>query len=637
VPVTIFEFGDLRLDCSRFELWRAGRSLKLERKPMELLILLATREGDLVTRAEIAERLWGSEVFVDTEHGINTAIRKVRQALRDDPNQPRFVQTVMGKGYRFIGPISEAHPPPSALPPEPAAPGAVDVATTIPTPQSSTSETGASWHRPRLRSWLLIGASAVVLCCITAFTLHAHWSRERSARAATSNIQSIAVLPLDNLSGDPAQNYFADGMTDELTTMLAKNSTLRVVSRTSVMQYKGAHRPLRDIAHELSVDGILEGSVERSDGKVHMTIQLIQASTDTHLWADSYERDANDVVTLPSEAAEAIAKRLNSAVAPPASTRYVNPEAHDAYLHGHYLWVSGQNDKAGEYFRKATELQPDYAPGWSGLSIYYGAGAVDGLLDPRTALAAQDVAARKAVILDDALPEAHLAMAATYWLHNWDLARADQEVLRAIKLDPKFAEAHHLRAKILGALNRHQEAIAEQKIATELDPFARPYALPLSYVLARQYDAAITDGLQRLESTPNDATLHGILSWAYRCKGMHKEAVQRLGPYFLLQGDKSSAESVQRAFELGGYKAVVHWQISDTERKSAKQYVSPINLALLHAQLGQREKALALLEEGYRQHSPYMLDIQNDPAYDFLHSDERYRSIIRKVGLPPAW
>ena len=637
MPVTIFEFGDLRLDCSRFELWRAGRSLKLERKPMELLILLATREGDLVTRAEIAEHLWGSEVFVDTEHGINTAIRKIRQALRDDPDQPRFVQTVMGKGYRFIGPISEVRLPPPFLDPEPAAPGARDVATTIPAPQSSTSEAGAPSRRPRLPSWLLIGASVIVLCCITAFTLHAHWSRERSARAATSNIRSIAVLPLDNLSGDPAQNYFADGMTDELTTMLAKNSTLHVISRTSVMQYKGAHRPLREIAQALGVDGILEGSVERSDGKVHMTIQLIQASTDTHLWADSYERDANDVVTLPSEAAEAIAKRLNSAVAPPPSARYVNPEAHDAYLHGHYLWFSGQNDKAGEYFRKATELQPDYAPGWSGLSIYYGAGAVDGLLDPRTALPAQDVAARKAVILDEALPEAHLAMAATYWLHNWDLARADKEVLGAIELDPKFAEAHHLRAKILAALNRHKEAIAEQKRATELDPFARPFALPLSYILARQYDAAITDGLQRLESTPNDATLHGVLSEAYRCKDMHNEAVQMLGPYFLLQGDKSSAESVRRAFEQGGYIAVVRWEISDTERKSAKQYVSPVEMALLYAQLGQREKTLALLEEGYRQHSPYMLDIQNDPAYDFLHNDQRYRSLITKIGLPQAW
>jgi TolB-like protein/DNA-binding winged helix-turn-helix (wHTH) protein len=637
VPVTIFEFGDLRLDCSRFELWRAGRSLKLERKPMELLILLATREGDLVTRAEIAERLWGSEVFVDTEHGINTAIRKIRQTLRDDPEEPRFVQTVMGKGYRFIGPISEVHPPPSTLHLEPVAPGVIGVATTIPTPQSSTSETGPPSHRPQPRPWLLIGASAVILCCITALTLRAHWSRERSARAATTNIQSIAVLPLDNLSGDPAQNYFADGMTDELTTMLAKNSTLHVTSRTSAMQYKGAHRPLREIAQALGVDGILEGSVERSDGKVHMTIQLIQASTDTHLWADSYERDANDVVTLPSEAAEAIAKRLNSAVAPPASARYINPEAHDAYLHGRYLWFREQYEKSADYFRKATELQPDYALGWTGLADYYGAGVIDGNLDPRTALPAESAAARKAIALDDSLAQAHLSLAAAYWMSNWDPVRADQEAQRAIEIDPKFAEAHHLRAKFLSMLNRHPDAIEAQKKAMELDPFGRPWAMAYIYILARQYDASITDALQRLESTPNDPTLHGILFWAYRCKGREKEAVQELERYFTLSGENTSAENVRRTYAQGGYKPTLYWQIRDLERKSAKQYVSPVEMALLYAQLGQREKTLALLEEGYRQHSPQLLDIQNDPAYDFLHADPRYRSLIRRIGLPPAW
>jgi TolB-like protein/DNA-binding winged helix-turn-helix (wHTH) protein len=318
VPVSVFEFGDLRLDCSRFELWRAGRSPKLERKPMELLILLAASEGNLVTRTEIIERLWGSEVFVDTEHGINTAIRKIRQTLRDDPEQPRFVQTVMGKGYRFIGPISEVHPPPAAksgppmlaLQPE-------SVALGVENPR----------RRSHGRVWQIIGGSAAIVLLTLAAALRAHWSQDSPASSTTPNIQSIAVLPLDNLSGDPAQNYFADGMTDELTTMLAKNSTLHVISRTSVMQYKGAHRPLREIAEALGVDGILEGSVERSDGKVHMTIQLIQASTDTHLWAESYDRDTKDVGTLPAEAAQAIAKRLNSAAPLPKPARYVSPEA----------------------------------------------------------------------------------------------------------------------------------------------------------------------------------------------------------------------------------------------------------------------------------------------------------------------
>ncbi len=636
MPVTIFEFGDFRLDCTRFELLRDGRTIKLERKPMELLILLATREGDLVTRAEIAERLWGSEVFVDTEHGINTAIRKIRQTLRDDPEQPRFVQTVTGRGYRFIGPISEANLPPPALPLEPAALGASGVATTFSTPRSSASETGAPSRLPRLPSWLLIGASAVVVCCIMAFTLRAHWPRAHSARAATPNIQSIAVLPLDNLSGDPAQNYFADGMTDELTTMLAKNSTLHVVSRTSVMQYKGARRPLRDIAHELGVDGILEGSVERSDGKVHMTIQLIQASTDTHLWADSYDRDANDVVTLPMEAAQAIAKRLNSAVdVKPA--RYVNPEAHDAYLHGRYLWFTSQYEKSADYFREATELQPDYALGWAGLADYYGAGTVEGQLDPRTALPAQDAAARKAIALDDSLPQTHLSMAATYWLYNWDLPRADQETRNVIELDPEFAEAYHLRAKLLEEMNRQPEAIEQQKKATELDPFGRPWAMALAYLMARQYDAAITDGAQRLESTPNDAWLHYILSDAYRCDGKDKESVEKLAQFFSLISMPEYAESLRHAFEQGGYDAVLRSQIHGLEHQSPAQYLSVVELAGLYAQLGQGEKAMSLLEEGYSQHSPLLLDIQNECSFDLLHNDEHYRALIRKIGLRPAW
>jgi TolB-like protein/DNA-binding winged helix-turn-helix (wHTH) protein len=407
VPVTIFEFGEFSLDCDRFELRRAGRTVKLERKPMELLILLAVSEGNLVTRAEIIERLWGSEVFVDTEHGINTAIRKVRQTLRDDPDQPRFVQTVMGKGYRFIGPISEAHPPPSLLHPEPAASVAIDVATAIPTPQSSASETAAPSHRPRLRSWLPIGASAVVLCCITAFTLRAHWSHERSARAATSNIESIAVLPLDNLSGDPSQNYFADGMTDELTTMLAKNSTLHVISRTSAMQYKGAHRPLREIAQALGVDGILEGSIERSGDKVHMTVHSFMRLATLTYGLKAMTGTNSDVAMMPEQAAQSIAKRLNASVAATRVARYISPEAHDAYLQGKFhLFADGGG---GAYFKKAVEIQPDYAAGWAGLAQYYGSNS-GGSMDPRQANQQLMLAARKAIELDDSLPEAHGAL-----------------------------------------------------------------------------------------------------------------------------------------------------------------------------------------------------------------------------------
>jgi TolB-like protein/DNA-binding winged helix-turn-helix (wHTH) protein len=648
----VYEFREFRLDCGRFELARNSHELRVERKPMELLILLASRGGQLVTRQEIAERLWSSEVFVDTEHGINTAIRKIRQVLRDDPEEPRFVQTVPGKGYRFIAPItvgqsrmedearsSQIHsadldnPPVLASPSEalaltPAAAGA----------EPPADRTTRMLARTRLAVWLAAGVLAAIAILVVAVAFD---QRSFAARilhhTAKPAISSLAVIPLENLSGDPSQDYFADGMTDELITMLAKNSTLRVVSRTSVMQYKGVRRPLPEIARALGVDGILEGSIARSGDKVHMNIQLIQAASDTHLWAESYDRDAGKVVSLPNEASKTIAKRLNSAVSISASQHYVNPEAHDAYLHGRYLWYAGKYAKSFEYFKKATELQPDYAPGWSGLAMNYGASAIDGQKSPPETLEAGEEAATKAVQLDDTLPEAHLTLCAMIFENRWDWTRSDQECKRAIELDPQFAEAYHFRAKILAALNHNQEAIEAQKKATELDPFARPFALAYSYLLARQYDAALTDALQRQDSTPNDWGLHWVLYETYRCKGMYKEATKELEKMLTLQGDEASVAIVGRAFEQGGYKNVVRWQVGDLEKKSSSQYVSPVALSLLYAQLGDREKTLSLLEQGYREHSPILLWVQNDPAYDFLHSDERYRSIIKRVGLPPAY
>ncbi len=452
---------------------------------------------------------------------------------------------------------------------------------------------------------------------------------------ALPRISSVAVLPIDNFSGDPAQNYYADGITDELITMLAKNSTLRVVSRTSVMQYKGVHRPLRDIARELGVDGVLEGSVARSGDQVHLNLQLIEAATDSHVWAESYDRDAKDAGPLPREVAQTIAKRLNSAVqtAPP---QYVSPEAHDAYLRGRYLWFLGDNDEAGKYFKQATELQPDYALGWSGLANYYGAGAIEGDLDPEKTLAPQEEAARKSIALDDSLPEAHLAMGAA-WFEQWDWARADAEVDRAIELNPDFAEAYHFRAKMREAMNRKQEAVDAEKKAAELDPFQRPWALTLAYLETRQYDAALKEGLQKLETSPQDQILLGIVSDTYRCEGRQKEAVETMEKEFLAGGGAASAAAVQSAFEQGGYGAVVRWQLAREQKRALKHYVSPVSLAYLYAQLGQREETLALLEKGYQEASPLLLWIQDDPAFDFLHGDKRYWAIIRRVGLPTEY
>ena len=621
--VRVYRFGDFKLDCDRFELLRGERSLKLERKPMELLILLAAKNGHLVTRAEISERLWEQEVFVDTEHGINTAVRKIRQVLRDDSERPRFVQTVTGKGYRFIGTIEEELAP-EVLPVSDAAKvlEQAEMATVaiVPKVQAATS---VQWRW----DWAAMMVVAALLIVAGASRWHGRGSP----------IRSLAVLPLENLTGDPGQEYVAEGLTDELITMLAKNSTLRITSRTSVMQYKGVHRPLPEIARELGVDGILEGSVRRSGDETHMTIQLIEAPNDSHVWAESYNRDTNGLVSLPKEAALAIAKRLNSSVPQQTVVRYVSPEAHDAYLRGRYLWFTDHTQEAGPYFKRATELQPDYALGWSGLAIYYGASCAKGELKPTDCLPQLAAAAAKAVELDDSLAEAHLAMAGAELESRWNLARADVEILRAIQLDPKFAEAYHLRAKILAAQNRQADVIEAQRMATELDPFTRPWAMARALLGARQYDAALKDAKERQVAFPDNTILLGLIPVIYERMGLQQEAVDSLARVLVIKGQQHEAEVLRRAFAEGGYKAVLRWKMDGLKMKASKGYVSPVELANLAVQLGDTEQALTLLEAGYREHATPLLWIQNDPAFDSLHKDERYRTIVRAVGLPPAY
>jgi len=345
VPVSagLIRFNDFVLDCDRYELSRAGRPVRLEKIPMELLILLVAKNGHLVTRQEIIEHLWGRDVFVDTEHGINTAVRKIRQALRDDPEQPRFVQTVMGKGYRFIAERQNGNA---------VAPAAVAEQKQIAQPLQLVSPRAVSRNRQK---WWPAAIAALLFAAMAAAVLGFNLAGVRDhlfARNQIGLIHSIAVLPLENLSGDPSQEYFADGMTDELITALAQNHSLRVISRTSAMQYKGVNKPLREIAQALGVDGILEGSIERSPKRVHMTVQLIYAPTDTHVWAESYDRDLNQAYSLPSELSQTIAKEVKIATSPARQPRYINPEAHDAYLRGRYFWFTYNIPQTLPYFRK---------------------------------------------------------------------------------------------------------------------------------------------------------------------------------------------------------------------------------------------------------------------------------------------
>jgi TolB-like protein/DNA-binding winged helix-turn-helix (wHTH) protein len=477
VPPPIFRFGDFRLDAGRFELLRDGNALRLERKPMELLLLLLEANGNLATRAEIATRLWNNEVYVDTEHGINTAIRKIRQVLGDDPDAARFIQTVPGMGYRFIAEVTREN---SAASPQP-----------DPIAAAPTSAAAMPTSQPR-SYWFLAAGGAVVAIGLTWLAFGLQPVAARLLHRDQSAVSSIAVLPLDNLSGDPAQDYFADGMTDELITQLARDSTLRVTSKTSVMRYKRAQVPLPEIAQALNVDAIVEGSVKRDGKQIHMTLQLIRAATDSHLWAESYDRE-NDATTLPDEAARAIAARLNRAVAALPPVHPINPEAHDAYVRGYYLWKSGHEAESGTYYRKAVELQPDYAPGWAGLAEYLATASLFSNQDPSQNLNAAEAAGRKAVELDSSLAHAHLGLAGAILFNHWDMEGALKELDRATQLAPETGSAYHLKAKILCALNRFDDANTAQAQSTANNAFEHPGARAEIFNCTRHFTQALQD------------------------------------------------------------------------------------------------------------------------------------------------
>ena len=621
-----FKFAEFQLDCASFELRRQGRTQKserisLERIPMELLILLLEREGSVVTRQEIVDRLWGKDVFVDTEHGINTAIRKVRQALKDDPDNPRFVHTVSGKGYRFVTEKNDNATP------------------VIPLPGVKPTDPTQALPAKRRLFWPL-SVAAISVCLVAGALLEFHAGelrRHTSAANPIGPIHSLAVLPLANLSGDPSQDYYADGMTDELITALAENSTLRVVSRTSAMQYKGASQPLREIAQSLGVDGILEGSVNRSANHVHINLQLIYAPTDTHVWAQSYDRDLNGTLSLPQEISQVIATEAKVPSALPKPQRYVSPEAHDAYLQGRDYWFSGNYVRSKEYFEKAIRLQPDYALAWDGLGDSYGASAVEGRTPAREAFEKEEQYARKALALDDSLPEAHNSMAAFYFFSAWDWNKAEAESLRAIELNPNYAEARHIHSYILSVINREEEAVQEQKRSSELDPFGRPEALGRAYLHARQYDAAINDLRVHAEIQPKHAFVQFFLFEAYWFKGMKKEAAKHLEQMFAAEGDQRSAAALQRALDRGVEPLAGALFLKQDQDRARKQYLSPIHFAYDYVMLQRKEDAIAALEEDYREHDPWLVFLQKEPAFDFLHSDERYRALVRKMGLPLAY
>ncbi len=636
-----YKFAEFELDSASFELRRQGRSQKLERIPMELLILLAERRGSIVTRQEIVDRLWGKDVFLDTEHGINTAIRKIRLTLKDDPDHPRFIQTVTGKGYRFVAEINGAKPeaplPPQAIWGQP--PSLPTLSRVEGSSGSEASGRGDSAvltaHPTKSILQLAIVVSAIILLAVSVLALNLGGLRARLFPTHAAQIHSIAVIPLANLSGDPSQDYFADGMTDELITALAKNRNLRVVSRTSAMQYKGVKRPLPEIARELNVDGILEGSIERTSNRVHMTVQLIYAPADTHVWAESYDRDLNQAYSLPGELSQTIAKEVKAATSPAPPQRYISPEAHDAYLHGRYFWFTFNVPNTLPYFEKAIQLQPDYAAAWSGLADTYD---IDGMMNrsPSEVSEKAHAAALKAVELDPSLAEAHNSLAAWYLFYAWDPARAEVESRRALELDPNFAEGHHVLSYLLEVQQRYSEAEVEARRSAELDPFVHTSELGFFYLRNHQYDAALKELNMQRAAHPDDTEVAMTLANLYWLKGMYKESQSEYERGLDLQHDSATKDAAHHAWITGGEPAVERWGAAHIKALARKHYFETDFIASIVAFTGDKDETMKYLEASYSTHDPDLIFIQNEPLFDFLHTDPRYQSLVKKMALPPV-
>jgi serine/threonine-protein kinase len=501
-------------------------------------------------------------------------------------------------------------------------------------------------HPRRPSAWVLAAGSLAALVLALA-GLNVGGLRDWLVSLITGppKIESIAVLPLENLSGDKEQEYFADGMTEELITKLATISALKVISRTSVMQYKGTKKPLPQIAKELNVDAVIEGSVLREGGQVRITAQLIRASTDTHLWAQSYDRDLRDVLALQTDVAAAVAREVRIKLTPQeqmglASVRRVNPEAHDRYLKGRYhvgKWSKEGLDKGMEYFRQAIALDPTYAQAYAGLGYYY-VTAADWFMAPKDAYPKARAAAKKALELDETLPEAHALLGMIYFMDDWDWFAAAEEHKRAIELQPSYAFAHAQYSGCFAAMGRLAEAIAESKRAQELDPLSTEmniyFCSDLYY--ARRYDEAIAQLRATLEMDPSSSFARMVLGRAYQQQGRFPEAIAELRKAREIEG--ASPEPVgmlARAYAASGRKEDANKLLGQLRDMSKRQYVSSYLIAVTYALLGEKDAAFERMEKAYDERAAGLAWLKVDPELDSLRSDPRFQNLLRRMNLPP--
>jgi len=633
---SVVRFGTYEVSLQSGEVRKAGVKIRVQQQPMKLLEILLERPGEVVTREELRSRVWADESFGDFDQAVNIGIAKLRSALGDSAENPRYIETLPKRGYRFIADVSVVDAEARTKRPESAAGD-------LPGTESGHQFQGTGLTvTPKRRLWPTRRVVALVFVLI--LPILAVWLF-RSRRRPPTGIRSLAVLPLANFSGDASQDYFADGMTDELITDLAQISALRVISRTSVMVYKGARKPLPEIARELNVDAVVEGSVQRSGDQVHITAQLIEASADKHLWAKSYEGNLRDTLALQKKVASAIAEQIRVQLTPLEQAvlkkaNVVNPEAYESYLKGRHFWNKRTADGskvALAYFNQAVEEDPKYAQAYSGLADTYALlGDWEyGVLAPNQAYPKAKAAAIQALDLDNTLSEAHTSLAFSLDLFDWNWEAAEKEFRRAIELNPGYATAHHWYGWHLSEMGRNSEAIAEMRKAENLDPLSLIINADLAELLliAHFSDESIQQSRKTIEMDPNFALAHNQLAQAYLEKHMFREAITELQKAIQLSGGSPTCTAnLARAYAASNRKPEAVRLLNNLKKRSASGDPHSSEIAMIYAALGNKDQAMAWLEKGYEER--FNPSILLRPGFDPIRSDSRFQDLVRRIGLP---
>jgi TolB-like protein/DNA-binding winged helix-turn-helix (wHTH) protein/Flp pilus assembly protein TadD len=624
-------FGAFEINLQAGELRKRGMRLRLSGQPFQVLAALVEHAGNVVTREELHSKLWLSDTFVDFDHGLNNAIARIREVLDDSSETPRYVETIPRRGYRFIAPVADVR---QVTVSASSAESTVSPAHKIARPDAPPpSVVTAAKRFPSRRLQVLLGGVAVLGVAALLFVLY----RGRSAKGWRGPaIKSLAVLPLNNLSGDPEQEYFADGMTEALIAELGKISAPRVISRQSVMQYKGSKKGLSEIARELNVDAVLEGTVERSGDRVRVLVRLDQVSPEGQLWSNQYNRDIRDLLRLQDEIARAVTDEIQVRLTPDerirlASSRSVDPEAHDDFLRAEFL-VNKRDERdlqAGiAYFKKAIEKDPAYARAYAGL-----AWALVNLAEPNAGGRTKDLlpqaraAAERAVELDASLADAHVSRALVL-ADDWNWSEAENEHHIALKVGPNSSDAHRSYAWYLISMGRFDEARAQINYAGELDPVSPVNRILLGMVALQtgQTDLAI-------EEFRNSGWDIG-LGRAYGLKKMYPEAV---AAYQRVESQRGRQPDVVAnlawVYGLAGRKREARKLIDELNEIARHRYVAPALFVNAYLGLGDKETALTWMERGIEEHDQWFL-LKVDPTLDPLRPEPRFQVALRRMNFP---